>query len=59
MTKQKVVQKHKAERNKPAQENEEDQKQIVEKIEYEIIEDKESRLEHLDECAFESIDDKL
>lgn len=58
MIKQKVPL-HKADRPQPNQDKKEEQKQIVEKLEYEIIEDYESRLEHLDECAFESIDDKL
>lgn len=47
------VSRHEADRSQPNQDNNEEQKQIVEKFEYEIIEDYESRLEHLDECAFE------
>ena len=51
-------QQHKADSPQP-QENNEEQKENEESYEYKRIEDYEERLQHLDECAFEPIDDKL
>ena len=41
------------------QDNNEEQKKEEESYVYEEKEDYEERLQHLDECAFESIDDQL